>query len=55
VILLAVEIAQAAPSERVWNINDWPLPVRWACWYAVILLVVLMGVQSDAQFIYFQF
>ena len=34
----------------------WPWWSRWACYYALVLLILLFGaLHSHAQFIYFQF
>ena len=36
-------------------IKGWPLPARWAIWYALIFGIVLLGVDGGSQFLYFQF
>jgi alginate O-acetyltransferase complex protein AlgI len=54
-ILLLVELLQTmrGSGREVLARSNWS--VRWACWYAMLFLITLMGVQGDAQFIYFQF
>ncbi len=54
-VLLAVDAFQAAPERKSWQLSSFPVPVRWACWYSVLLMIVFMGVVGNGQFIYFQF
>jgi alginate O-acetyltransferase complex protein AlgI len=55
VVLIGVEAYQ----EWGGNIRDAyarkPVVLRWAVWYALALMIVLLGVQTGSQFIYFQF
>ena len=37
------------------SIQDYTLISRWAVYYAIIFLIILLGVDGGAQFIYFQF
>ena len=54
-VLLAVQVTQS----RVGSVRTWmstkPLPIRWTCWYFLLFSIVLLGVDSGTQFIYFQF
>lgn len=54
-ILVGVQALQ----ERYPDLRDrylgWPLVVRWAIWYAIVLAVIATGVEGGSQFIYFQF
>jgi len=54
VVLIMVDLLQ---SRR--NLYDWfgrrSLVTRWACYYALIFSVALLGVDGGVQFIYFQF
>jgi D-alanyl-lipoteichoic acid acyltransferase DltB (MBOAT superfamily) len=34
---------------------EWPHPVRWACYAAFVLAVMILGVYRGTEFIYFQF
>ncbi len=54
-ILLTVELLQGRYGSLRARIRTLPAPVRWALWYALALLVVTMGIETGAQFIYFQF
>ncbi|MEM9173605.1 MAG: MBOAT family protein [Myxococcota bacterium] len=53
-MLLVHVIQERAGSARAW-LADRPVAIRWACWYAMIVAIALMGVDGGAQFIYFQF
>ena len=55
VVLFAVEAHQEWRGDIRAAFEARPLVVRWAVMYALIALVVLLGVQSGSQFIYFQF
>ena len=54
-ILLLVEALEA----RVGSVQRWisqqRAPLRWALWYGLLSSIVLFGVESGSQFIYFQF
>jgi D-alanyl-lipoteichoic acid acyltransferase DltB (MBOAT superfamily) len=54
-LLLAVQLFQAWVGPVREHVRRLPLPVRWAGWYALLLGVVLLGVEGGSQFIYFQF
>ena len=54
-LLAAVQIFQARVGPVREHVRTLPLPVRWAGWYALLLGVVLLGVEGGSQFIYFQF
>lgn len=54
-ILLLVESLQTKRGSCRELLSRCNWPVRWACWYAMVFLITLLGVQGDAQFIYFQF
>lgn len=53
-ILLGVQFLQSRMSleERIYRI---PVYCRWAVYYLVIFGIVLLGVETGSQFIYFQF
>ena len=53
-LLLIDNVQRWRGSGRDW-VGGFAWPVRWACWYAMFFMVVLLGVQGRAQFIYFQF
>ena len=42
------------PAAPIWE-QRWPLPLRWACYVAGILLVLNGLGTGDSAFIYFQF
>ncbi len=54
-ILLAVHVMQ----ERVGSVREtiarYPIGLRWACWYGLIVGIGLLAVDGGSQFIYFQF
>ena len=52
--MLAVEIWENK-SSIVEKINDSKWPVRWAFYYAVVLLILFFGNFGQSRFIYFQF
>jgi alginate O-acetyltransferase complex protein AlgI len=56
---VAVLLCAEALQSQVGSLRQWlepqPWPVRWAVWYALGAMIVLMGVQTGSQFIYFQF
>jgi len=42
--------------KEMWaRINAKPLVLRWAIYYALIFVVITMGMWSEAEFIYMQF
>jgi D-alanyl-lipoteichoic acid acyltransferase DltB (MBOAT superfamily) len=53
--VVAVEIAQERRGSMRAVASAWPLPLRWAGWIALIMAIVLIGVENGSQFIYFQF
>jgi alginate O-acetyltransferase complex protein AlgI len=53
---VAIEVVQWAHRTKALTISTSPAWVRWPAYYAVALLIVLLGdFGSDARFIYFQF
>lgn len=54
VLMFVVELWEGK-GELVDRINRCATPVRWAFYYAVILLIVFFGYFGQSQFIYFQF
>ncbi len=54
VLMFVVELWEGK-GELVDRINKCAAPVRWAFYYAVILLIVFFGYFGQSQFIYFQF
>jgi D-alanyl-lipoteichoic acid acyltransferase DltB (MBOAT superfamily) len=55
VILLCVQLVQERYGSVRKLISGLPTPVRWALWYGLILATITLGIESGAQFIYFQF
>ncbi|MFD0748719.1 MBOAT family O-acyltransferase [Mucilaginibacter calamicampi] len=53
-LLEVVHIVQKHGTIVEW-INAKPLIQRWAIYYAAVLMIIVLGVQTDKQFIYFQF
>jgi alginate O-acetyltransferase complex protein AlgI len=54
-LLLAVHVMQERESVRK-RIADCPLPLRWAVYYAAVMIILFFGAFNNAQqFIYFQF
>ncbi|HNW60246.1 MAG TPA: MBOAT family O-acyltransferase [bacterium] len=53
-LLLAVDLLQERRSLAAW-LDARPLPLRWAVYGAVCLLILLMGIFNGSQFIYAQF
>ncbi len=54
VVLVCVELLQRLSPKHA-SPEQWPLPLRWAAYYALALSIVLFGVDGGSQFIYFQF
>ena len=54
VVLMCVELLQRLNPQHA-SPDQWPLPLRWAAYYALALSIVLFGVDGGSQFIYFQF
>lgn len=52
--LIAIDALEPSGDPRVW-IADRPVYVRWACYYAIIVLTISVGVFTRSRFIYFQF
>ena len=52
--LVAVETLEPTGDARAWIANR-PAWARWACYYAIILLTISVGVFHRSRFIYFQF
>lgn len=61
IVLLCVEVwqrqkeAQGKQNDIVEKIMGLPLPGRWAVYFFLLFSIILFGVDSDVQFIYFQF
>ncbi len=54
--LLGVHLAQARVGSVRVRLAAWPLPVRWAAYYALLVAVLFFGAFNQSrQFIYFQF
>ena len=53
-ILEAVQIAQGREGFGDWLAKR-PAPVRWACYYLIVVVIVLFGSFEQREFIYFQF
>lgn len=49
--------AESLAGRRIWNekILSAPRPLRWAFYYAAILIMLLAGIRTAQPFIYFQF
>ena len=55
VALLAAHLVQRRGSVRA-RLLAWPVPVRWACYYAIVIGILFFGAFNQSrQFIYFQF
>ena len=54
-VLLAVDLVQERQIGHETWAASWPAPLRWARWYALLFVIVLIGVEEGSQFIYFQF
>ncbi len=54
-VLVAFEIYEERRGDPLQRLARMPTVVRWTAWYALLGIVVLFGVQSASQFIYFQF
>jgi D-alanyl-lipoteichoic acid acyltransferase DltB (MBOAT superfamily) len=52
-LLLVEAVQQRTGVGRL--VARWPLPVRWAAYYAAVCGIILFGVFGHEQFIYFQF
>ncbi len=52
--LLALELAPRGARFDAW-MQAVPRPARWALAWALVMIIVLFGFESDVQFIYFQF
>ncbi|OPZ82185.1 MAG: hypothetical protein BWY77_00294 [bacterium ADurb.Bin431] len=53
-MLLAVELFQERRSLTAW-LDARPLPLRWALYVSVLVIILLMGIFNGSQFIYAQF
>ena len=53
--LLLIEMFREKVGSLRDAVAEFPLPVRWACWYTLIFLIITLGVDGGGQFIYFQF
>jgi hypothetical protein len=53
--LLLIEMFREKVGSLRDAVAEFPLPVRWACWYMLIFLIITLGVDGGGQFIYFQF
>ncbi len=53
-MLLAVDIFHENRSIAAW-LDSKPLPLRWAAYASVVVVILLMGIFNGSQFIYFQF
>lgn len=54
-VLVAVEVAQSRYGSLRRVVESWPRPARWLLLYGLLLSIVIFGVESESQFIYFQF
>lgn len=56
--LLILEIVHLYQRNEEWKSRfaNWPLPLRWAFYYLIIFMIIILGVyDSETQFIYVQF
>ena len=53
-VLLAVEWIQRTRQHAL-EIPEWPLPVRWAVYQAIVIVFLIFGNFGSNEFIYFQF
>jgi hypothetical protein len=54
-VLVAVDLWQWRGGDARRRLETAPLALRWAAWYALAFAIVLLGVETGSQFIYFQF
>jgi hypothetical protein len=54
-VLVPIQIVQERKGSIRELLARQPAPVRWAAWYALLALTVLLGVEGGSQFVYFQF
>jgi D-alanyl-lipoteichoic acid acyltransferase DltB (MBOAT superfamily) len=54
-VLLAVDLHRFLGGDARARLEAAPPPLRWAAWYGIAFAIVLLGVESGSQFIYFQF
>ena len=58
-VLFAVDLCNSAGVRVRTYVLRLPVPVRWACYLAVLYVILIFGIYgpdfSESQFIYFQF
>jgi D-alanyl-lipoteichoic acid acyltransferase DltB (MBOAT superfamily) len=54
ILMEVIHIMQSKYNLKEW-INSRPLFLRWSIYYAVVLMIIFLGVYENRQFIYFQF
>jgi D-alanyl-lipoteichoic acid acyltransferase DltB (MBOAT superfamily) len=54
ILMETIHIMQSKYNLKEW-INSRPIFLRWSIYYAVVLMIIFLGVYENRQFIYFQF